>query len=127
MNESIIKTQITDENIQIISLNGSIVYEHVQDYKKIVKDSIKDAEGYILDLRMVTKMDSTGLGLLVNIAKYFIQNHNKMVILNNDDLINELFKISKLDKLFEICDTKSESIKSIKDNDESYWSRVMQF
>ncbi|MEA1974711.1 MAG: STAS domain-containing protein [Bacillota bacterium] len=126
-NESNIVRSILTDGIQVISLSGRMTYDSIHEYKDSVIDLIVEADGYILDLNKIVQIDSTGLGLLVNIAKYFIKNKNKMVILNTDELIIELFKISKLDEIFEICDSRAEAIKIVKDEDNTYWSRVMSF
>lgn len=118
---------IKEDGILRIALYGRMTYDTVQQFKTDIEEAIVDAEGYIIDLSKVEQIDSTGLGLLVNVAKHFIQNKNRMVIVNMDDLIQELFEISKLDSVFQICSTVSEAIRVVKDEDDTYWSRVMSF
>jgi len=113
-----------EEKIQIITLNGRLTYDLIGEYKSAIQDIIKDAEGYIISLVGVSQIDSTGMGLLVNTAKHFISNKNKMIIVNEDELIKELFMIAKLDQVFEIKETISEALTAVNVADEEYWTKV---
>lgn len=109
---------------QIIVFRGRVTYDYIEELRKEVKDMIEEAEGYIIDLRNAEQIDSTGLGLLINLAKYFIYNKNKMVILNNNQLFDELFKVSKLNYVFNICETKEEAFLKLAEEDEDYWNKL---
>jgi len=129
MNDEAIKrvrTKYQDE-IQVIVLSGRLTYDLIEDFKREMKEIIGEAAGYVIDLKDVEQIDSTGLGLLINIAKHFIFNKNKMVILNQDEVINELFEISKLNRIFNICPTMNEAIKVVTEDDEAYWSRLTSY
>jgi|LGOV01.1.fsa_nt_gb anti-anti-sigma factor len=113
-----------NDKIQIITLNGRLTYDLIGEYKSAIQGIIKDAEGYIINLNGVSQIDSTGMGLLVNTAKYFISNKNKMIIVNEDELIKELFMIAKLDQVFEIKETISDALTAVNVPDEEYWMKV---
>jgi len=115
------------EEIQVLSLKGRITYDFIDGYKIELKGIIEDAGGYIIDLTKVEQIDSTGLGLLVNVAKNFIFNKNKMVILNKDDWINELFNVSKLNQVFNVCSTMEEALKTVTLEDDTYWNKVTSY
>ncbi len=116
-----------EEKIQIITLNGRLTYDLIGEYKSAIQGIIKDAEGYIINLNGVSQIDSTGMGLLVNTAKYFISNKNKMIIVNEDELIKELFMIAKLDQIFEIKESISEALAAVNVQDEKYWTKVKMY
>lgn len=122
----IVKQRMVDE-VQIISLSGRMTYDDIGLYKKQIEDIIQPAQGYIVDLKNVQQIDSTGLGLLINVARNFIQNKEKVVIVNEDELIQELFEVSKLDKVFAICKTLAEAQIKVRDADETFWSRVKAY
>jgi len=113
-----------ENNIQTLQLNGRMTYDFIDQYEKHIKKGIVNADGYIIDLRAIEQIDSTGLGLLVTLAKYFMNNKGKMVIVNTDALIHELFVVSKLDQIFKISDSIVESIKIIEDKDEVFWTGI---
>ncbi|MDM8534885.1 STAS domain-containing protein [Clostridiaceae bacterium HSG29] len=122
----IVKSKI-DEEVQIISINGRLTYDEIANYKEKIKAIIDNAEGYIIDLTKVEQIDSTGLGLIINTAKHFISNQNKMVIVNNNPLTNELFKISKLHMVFNICETINDAMKIVLLEDEEYINGVKSY
>ncbi len=116
-----------ENGIQFLKLDGRITYDAIEEYKQDIKTEIVASEGYIIDLSRVDQIDSTGLGLLVNVAKNFIYNKSKMVILNDDEWINELFKVSKLNTIFQICSSKEEAMAAIAQEDENFWNKVLSY
>lgn len=127
---NIIKANVeskVENGIQFLKLRGRITYDDIEEYKRDIKSKIVESQGYIIDLSKVEQIDSTGLGLLVNVAKNFIYNKNKMVVLNSDDWINELFKVSKLNTIFPVCTTMEDALKAVTAEDENYWSKVLSY
>lgn len=116
-----------ENGIQFLKLSGRITYDDIEEYKRDIKSKIVESQGYVIDLSKVEQIDSTGLGLLVNVAKNFIYNKNKMVVLNSDDWINELFKISKLNTIFPVCTTMEDALKAVTAEDENYWNKVLSY
>ncbi len=47
-----------------------------------------------------------------------------MIIVNEDELIKELFMIAKLDQVFEIKETISDALTAVNVPDEEYWMKV---
>ncbi|MCT4606268.1 MAG: STAS domain-containing protein [Marinisporobacter sp.] len=92
-------------------IKGKLVYTTIQWAKQRVDESIRQADGYIVDLHHITQIDSTGFGFLINLGKKAMKNNKKMVIVVKDKMIRELFGISKLDQVFSIVETIDEGIK----------------
>ena len=124
--DEIIKSKFNDE-VQIISINGRLTYDEISNYKEKIMAIVDNAEGYIIDLTNVEQIDSTGLGLIINTAKHFISNQNKMVIVNDNPLTNGLFKISKLNMVFNICGSINEAMKIVLLKDEDYINGVKSY
>lgn len=120
-------TSRMSNGIQVISISGQMTYDFVPKIKDQIQTLIIDANGYIVDLTKVEKIDSVGLGLLVNTAKKIISNQNKVVIVNTDKFTQELFEISKLDAIFEITESIAEAEKLLKEKDEIYWSKISKY
>lgn len=116
-----------EETYELIRLNGRVTYDFISEYKEEIQKNIADAPGYIMDLSGVEQIDSTGMGLIINTAKLFINNKNKMVLVNNDPFIKELFEISNLHKVFNICPSVTEAIKVLSVDDDEYWSKVATY
>ena len=113
--------------VQVIVLSGRVTYDYMSEYKSAIKSIIQDAEGYVMDLINVTQIDSTGLGLIVNIAKNVITNKKRMVLYTQDELIFELLSISKLDKVFHITSSLEDAVEAARITDEGYHKKVDQY
>ncbi|NMW86035.1 STAS domain-containing protein [Peptoniphilus sp. AGMB00490] len=78
----------------------------VYNTKKFKEKSIKYYEKYkkdiLFDCSDLEYLDSTGLGSLIYILKELEKDGNKIVIENLNKSIMKLFKITKLDDMFEI-------------------------
>lgn len=112
---------------QVIELKGRLTYDYIAEYKVNIIENIKEAKGYIIDLSSIIQVDSTGMGLLVNTAKHFISNQQRMVLIINDKLILELFTIAKLDKVFNICKDMKEAKDVLALADDDYVNRVNEY
>jgi len=70
-------------------------------FKKAVKDDIEAGEKKIVvSFENVEYLDSSFLGALVAILKALLPENGKLVLINmNDDILN-LFQLTRLDKIF---------------------------
>lgn len=127
MSDNTSVTSRMNGNIQVLSIKGRMTYDFVPEIKGKIQKQIKDADGYVIDLMDVVQIDSVGLGLIVNTAKKFISNRNKMVIVITDVLIQELFVISKLDEVFEMTRSVADAEKILEKNDDLYWAKISEY
>lgn len=95
----------SQDEILVISIQGNVTYERIPELKEYIEMEMVSSIGYILELKEVGRIDSTGLGLIVTIAKHLIPNDGRMVIVCKDQRINGIFRISKLDSVFKICES----------------------
>jgi len=109
----------------VISIRESITYGEIEPLKEKIIDQMEAADGYILELKEIEHIDSTGLGLLVTIAKHLVPNDNRMVIVNQNEQINELFSLSKLDLVFSVFNKMDEAEEDlIQTNHKDYITRL---
>ncbi len=113
-------------DIQIFSLNGRLTYDYISDLKTEIADSIVEAKGYVLDLSTVQQIDSTGMGMIVNIAKY-ITKDSELVIVNSDEFLQELFEVSKLNTIFNIQKSLADALNCFSENSDEYWNKVRSY
>jgi anti-sigma B factor antagonist len=57
---------------------------------------------FILDFKRCTFIDSTGLGVLVSIYKKCADHNGSMQIINVNDKVFKVFKLTRLDSIFDI-------------------------
>lgn len=78
------------------------VYNTKKFKEKSIKFYEKDKKDILFDCKELEYLDSTGLGSLIFILKEVEKNDNKIVIENLNPQIMKLFKITKLEDMFEI-------------------------
>jgi len=93
-----------EEGILRVKLSGQFVGGEETDSLAIaLKDEHPaDTGEVVLDMDGVTYMNSTALGVLIGSNSHLKRKGIKMVIVNLPENIHELFKMTKLDKLFAI-------------------------
>ncbi|KUO77961.1 MAG: hypothetical protein APF81_04325 [Desulfosporosinus sp. BRH_c37] len=99
-----------------LNIEGGLIYQSITEVKKEITEVFEDAEGYLLDLTALKQIDSTGFGVIVNTAKR-IKTGRVMIIIIKDDYIRDLFRITKLDRLFSIVESVEEGLKMLDKTD----------
>jgi anti-sigma B factor antagonist len=116
------------------SLNPKIVVEYVEetaivlltDEKILEEKDIKALEqsimplvdqnqgkGMILDFSNVMFFSSSVLGLLIRISKKIYELDGQLRLCSISPKIFEIFRITRLDKVFEICDDRTKALRSM--------------
>ena len=62
----------------------------------------KDEISFLLDLRSVTYVSSTGVGSLINTYRAVLKKNGKVKLLSPSQSVKNILSISKLDGVFEI-------------------------
>lgn len=100
-----------------IDFAGYLEYGLIEDIKKELQShELHTRLGYIIDMKNVKNIDSTGFGMIVNFAKNISLTSDKISIIVTDDFIRSLFTISQCDKLFPIVDNDTDALQAIKSN-----------
>ncbi len=61
------------------------------------------ARSLVLDLQNLEFMDSVCLGCLVQALNHAVQDGGRIALVNTDSNVQELFRITQLDRLFPVC------------------------
>ncbi len=98
-----IKTSGPNSNNEfIISITGNFDFNLVnafrQSYTSISNQDLK----VIVDMRGVTYMDSSGLGMLLNLRRAMGSEQADISIINGSQQVNKILLISRFDKKFKI-------------------------
>lgn len=91
-----------EENIQKALLKGDLDVYSEDEFKKFIDQEIKTDQDIVFDLADLDYLDSTGLGMFMNIYKNQQANDKKVKIINAKDNIYKLFKITDLTGLFDM-------------------------
>ncbi len=66
----------------------------------------------VLDLAGVNRMNSSGLGILINVLTTYKNNGGQLKLTNVSGRVSNLLEITKLDKIFEIYDSLESALDS---------------
>ena len=64
----------------------------------------------IVDMTEVVFMDSSGLAILVETLKWCRQNDSRLKLVGMAQTVRSVFEISRLDSIFQICNTIEEAL-----------------
>ncbi|MDX1693791.1 MAG: STAS domain-containing protein [Ketobacteraceae bacterium] len=88
-----------DGDTLTISIVGRFDFEMVQEFRNSYAD--KDAKHYVIDMRGTEHMDSSALGMLLNMRKS-LGDDASISIINCRPQIKKILTISRFDKKFKI-------------------------
>ena len=96
-----------DGEIDVISVSGEIDIYSAPDFKNSLYEVIGSGDrDIILECGLLTYIDSTGLGILLGALKRVRQNEHNVYIRHLKDNIRKLFRITGLDKVFVMEESK---------------------
>ncbi len=102
------------KNIVVIDLAGSLDVSSKNDLKESIKKlSRKGRIKIIFNLRDLAFIDSSGLGVLVASFSSIRRMRGVMKIVNVNNLIQDLFDLTRLSSIFEIHDSEEEAVRAI--------------
>jgi anti-sigma B factor antagonist len=104
------------DSVRIIKITGRLdpgdnadqLYEMVQ---RFVEENEID---FLLDLRSVTYISSTGVGSLIKSYRSVLKQKGHVKLLSPSQSVRNILAISKLDGVFEIFSDESEALASFK-------------
>lgn len=105
------------ENVAIVTLLGEKILEALD--VQALGDSImplverKDGINLMLDFSNVQFLSSSVLGLLIRISKKVYETGGQLRLCSIRDSIMEIFRITRLDKVFEIYPDREQALDSL--------------
>lgn len=76
--------------------------------------TIQNPAGLVLDLDRVDFIDSTGLGVLVGAAKRMRMAKGAFRIVNSQDFLDELFRLTRLNEVFDLYESLDQALAEVK-------------
>lgn len=98
------KANIEEKNDHLlVKLIGDLDVYSIDDFSKFCDESLKEKnQNLIVDLEKLDYIDSTGLGMFINIYKDQKEKNKTVKIINAKENIKKLFKITDISDLFEM-------------------------
>jgi anti-sigma B factor antagonist len=100
--------------VALLEPKGSLVGgPETDDLRAAVTDLVDQGnKKLIIDLAKVTYLNSTALGVLVSAHNTYSRNEGQVKLCGINKNINNIFVISKLTMVFDVCDTREEALKA---------------
>ena len=104
-----------ENGICIISVEGNIALDGVNEAKAFLKSHIEDdgVKGIVINFEKVNFIDSSGIGLIVSVFKTMQERDGSFAITNLSKKNEEIFTITRLNKILNIFPTESEALSTI--------------
>jgi anti-sigma B factor antagonist len=105
------------ENAAIITFTDEKILEEkdIQTLGESIVSIVEQGEriNLILDFCNVRFLSSAVLGLLIRVSKKVYERDGQLKLCNIDPKINEIFKITRLNKIFDICQDIEDASESL--------------
>jgi len=96
---SVATTESTDGGTVTIKVKGRFDFAAHQDFLKTYKRYPKGEKRYVVDLRAADYMDSSAMGMLLQLRDHGTRA-KQVELVNGNDGIKEILRIANFDKLF---------------------------
>jgi anti-anti-sigma factor len=102
---------VRHQDVLIVEVDGQLVVGNRQELKQRILDEVEaGARKVLIDFARAGYIDSSGLGVLVSLAKRLREEGGELRLANLNDDLRSLFELTKLDTLFPIADTRERAL-----------------
>lgn len=98
-----IETSVTTDNqILIISVIGKFDFNLLNEFRQAYTNNTADFVKVIIDMRRTLTIDSSALGMLLNMQRYLNKFNTEINIINCNPDVFKIFDITHFDEKFNI-------------------------
>lgn len=98
-----IRTEEMNDNELAIVLDKKFDFNCVEEFRRAYEDpNQSNKRTYVIDFKYTQYIDSSALGMLINLQKKVSEHGGKVRLNNPSEQIKKLFAISRFDKKFDI-------------------------
>lgn len=91
-----------DERTVTIHVNGRFDFAAHQEFLRAYKAFPRGEKSFVIDLKNAEYMDSSAMGMLLQLRDYGSQA-KQMELVNGNDSVREILRIANFDKLFKVA------------------------
>lgn len=105
-----------EDGICVVMIEGNIALDGVNEAKSYLKPHLdsSDVNGLVINFEKVNFIDSSGIGLIVSIFKTMQQKSGKFALTNLSKKNEEIFSITRLNKILDIFPSEGEAVGALK-------------
>lgn len=98
-----IETRFTEDNaVLIISIKGKFDFTLLNEFRQAYATDVSSSVKVVIDMRSTSTIDSSALGMLLNMQRYLKKSDGEISIINCNQDVNKIFHITHFDKKFDI-------------------------
>ena len=102
------------DGTSILKITGDVdLYSSPQVRKQVLSLISKKNKNLLVDLAEVTYMDSSGVATLVEALQLTKKSGGKLKLFSLGTTVKDVFELSRLDKVFDICDNEQQALEGI--------------
>jgi anti-anti-sigma factor len=111
-----VRVKIIDKDpVVIVSVDGSILQEHIQIFRDRLEYLLESKKYWIvIDMYDAEYLSSMGLSIILDVKKRLNENRGEVVFANVNYLIKNLFCVTELLKKLDIFDSVESAVKFLK-------------
>ena len=91
-----------DQGVLTIAVNGRFDFGVLNEFRKAYSDEYGHIKKYIVDMRGTDSMDSSALGMLLNMQKFLNKQDREIKVINCQPALKKVLLIARFDKKFNI-------------------------
>ena len=99
-----VDTKMSDDNMTFtISVTGDFCFSLLHEFRQAyTSNEASSAKNIIVDLRMTNTVDSSALGMLLNMKEHTNKEDGEIHIINCNKFVGNIFEITNFKKKFSI-------------------------
>jgi len=90
------------EDTLTISIDGKFDFGALKEFRQAYSGDNAHVKKYVVDMRRTETMDSSALGMLLNMKKYLNKDDREISIINCGPTLKKILLIARFDKKFTI-------------------------
>ncbi len=99
------------KSVVIVGVDGQLIVGNRHDLKQKILDAMEAGDRkFVIDFAQTGYIDSSGLGVLVSLAKKVREQGGDLRLAGLNDDLRTLFELTKLDTLFTLVDSVEEAV-----------------
>lgn len=104
------------DQIIVINVEGDIALTGTTELRAYIKPLIEDntIADLLLNFEKVSTIDSSGIGMIVQIFKLLTEKQKRLIITNLNDRCYDVFSLTRLNKIITLVKTEEEGIELLK-------------
>lgn len=102
------------ESTAIVEVHGQLIVGNRRELRQKVLEALEaGARKFVIDFGETSYIDSSGVGVLVHLAKKIGEQGGALRIANLSEDLRSLFELTRLDSVFQIADSREAALRDL--------------